>query len=368
MTAAPKPAAAASRLQDNRAAIDEVDSQILALVNRRADLAREIGKIKRAAASKQFDHPAREAEVARRARAAAKSFAPAHAEAIFREIISACFAVEVARRGAFLGPLGTYSHEALQKRFGHGIEAVAAPDIPSVFREVESGRCDLAVAPFENSREGSVGAVLDELVSSSLAVGGEIYVRVRHHLLAAADARLDQIERVYSHPQSLAQCRRWLAARLPEAEHLPCASNAAAAAQAAREPRAAAVAPLAAAEIYGLRPLAADIEDSAANTTRFFIIAPTDSEDPSGDDKTSFVMTAKDEAGAMHRMLEPFARRAVSMTRLESRPARGQMWEYIFFVDIAGHRREENIAAALAEVKARSAFLKILGSYPRETE
>ena len=355
MTAAPKPAAAASRLQDNRAAIDEVDSQILALVNRRADLAREIGEIKRAAASKQFDHPAREAEVARRARAAAKSFAPAHAEAISARLSPLVSPSKSRAAARFWGR----SAPTVTRRCKNDSDTASKPSPRRTFpRFSAKSKAAAAIWPWRLSKTRAKAASAPFSTNSSLPRSRS----AARFMFASAIIFWPPPMRAWTNrarvfaSASLAQCRRWLAARLPEAEHLPCASNAAAAAQAAREPRAAAVAPLAAAEIYGLRPLAADIEDSAANTTRFFIVADRFRGSFRRRQDLSFCHDRQRRGGGEAPDARPFARRAVSMTRLESRPARGKCGNIFFSVDIVGHRREENIAAALAEVKRARRF------------
>lgn len=376
MTAAKKSAArrgkktaAAKTLPSLRAEIDGIDAKLAQLLNARAEAARQIGHIKRGsrpAREVTFDRPAREAEVVRRARGAAVEMNAAAMTGIFREIISACMACERPLRAAFLGPEGTFSHEALRRRFGGAAKAVAADDIAAAFGAVERGDCDRAVVPLENSSEGSVGATLDCLLETPLQIGGEFYLRIRHNLSARSGVSLENVRRIYSHPQSFAQCRRWLALHAPRAEQRASASNAAAAEAAAADARGAAVGPAGAAEMWKLKTLAAHIEDAADNTTRFILPGKTDAGAPTGNDKTSFVMSTRDEAGAMYHTLAHLAREDVNMTRLESRPARGGAWRYVFFVDVHGHHSDPPVARALAALKKRAPFLKMLGSYPRE--
>jgi len=263
---------------------------------------------------------------------------------------------------AYLGPAGTYSHAAVTRHFGEAITAEPCASIDEVFRAVEAGRSDYAVVPVENSTEGAVGRTLDLMCQTPLTIVGEIKLRIRQNLLAKA-VSLDAVTRVYSHAQSLAQCVQWLARHLPSAARVAVASNAEAARLAAAEPGAAAIAGEAAAAIYGLDVIAAHIEDEPNNTTRFWVLG-RHAVAPSGKDETSLVMSAKNQPGAVHALLEPFAKHGVSMSRLESRPARTGLWEYLFFVDLEGHQESPAVAAALAELRGRAPFLKLLGSYP----
>ena len=281
---------------------------------------------------------------------------------LFTEIISACRALEDAFSVACLGPKGTFSEEAAAKHFGGQAPTVLCSTIDEVFRSAEAGTVGYAVAPVENSTEGAVGRTLDLLVSTPLKICGEVLLPIHQNLLS----RLPQpaaIERVYSHTQSLAQCNAWLNEHCPRAQRVPVGSNAEAARRAAEDAQSGAIAGKAAAEEYGLPVLAANIEDDPNNTTRFAVLGQQDAA-VSGKDKTSFVMSAKNRPGAIHELLTPLAQNRVSMTRLESRPSRTGLWEYVFFVDIEGHRSDSHVAQALEEVRNRAAFLKILGSYP----
>jgi chorismate mutase / prephenate dehydratase len=240
--------------------------------------------------------------------------------------------------------------------------AVLCTSIDEVFRTVEAGTAGYGVVPVENSTEGAVGRTLDLLLSTPLRICGEVLLPVHHNLLSTADS-LSAIKRIYSHTQSLAQCNGWITERLPQAERVPVGSNAEAARRAATDPESAAIAGRSAAEHYKVGILAANIEDVPNNTTRFAVIA-SQAIAPSGKDKTSFVMSTANRPGAIHELLSPLARHKVSMTRLESRPSRTGLWEYVFFVDVEGHEQEPHVSAALSEVRDKAAFLKILGSYP----
>jgi chorismate mutase/prephenate dehydratase len=283
---------------------------------------------------------------------------------LFREIMSACLALERPVTVAYLGPRGTFSERAALKHFGIAAEAMASASIDEVFRAVESGAADFGVIPVENSTEGAVGRSLDLMPQTPLKVCGEVVVRIHHHLMAKSKpASFADVKRVFSHGQSLAQCHEWLNANLPKAERVAVSSNAEAARRAAEEAGSAAVAGEMAAEHYGLTILASNIEDEPNNTTRFLVLgdyAPK----PSGRDKTSLILSARNRAGAVYEMLTPFATRGVSMTKFESRPSRVALWEYLFFVDIEGHRDDANVASALAEVEKIAGYLKVLGSYP----
>lgn len=347
-----------------RTEIDKLDAQLIELLNRRAQYAQEVGAIKAQHGEAGFIYrPDREAQVLRRIQQLNPG--PLSNDSLtyfFRELMSACLALEQPLGIAFLGPLGTFSESAATKHFGHAARLIPLLSIDDVFREVESGHADYAVAPIENSTEGAVGRTLDLLLATSLKICGEVVLRIHQHLLSKADA-LGKITKVYSHAQSLAQCHEWLNRMLPNAQRIPVGSNAQAAQLAANEPDAAAIAGEAAAERYALPKLASNIEDEPNNTTRFVVLGRQEA-GASGLDKTSLIMSAHNRTGALATLLAPFSEAGVSMTRLESRPARHTLWEYVFFVDIEGHKDEAPVSAALAELEKRAAYLKILGSYP----
>jgi chorismate mutase/prephenate dehydratase len=349
-----------AELARHRAGIDALDREILARLNARAAHAQAIGKLKEGRAAYR---PERESQIL--ARLAAENKGPLGNEAVtgvFRQIMSACLALEQKLRIAYLGPAGTFSHAAVAKQFGAFVEAVALPTIDEIFRAVESGQTDYAVVPVENSTEGAVGRTLDLMCSTDLSVCGEVKLRVQQNLLSNA-ADLASVTRVYSHAQSLAQCVQWLAKYLPGIPRVAVSSNAEAARLAAAEAGTAAIAGENAAAIYGLSTLAPHIEDEPNNTTRFWVLG-RQHVGASGRDETSLVMSCPNRPGAVYELLEPLARHGVSMTRFESRPARTGLWEYLFFVDVAGHRDDPKVALALAELAQKAPFLKLLGSYP----
>ena len=376
--------AAAPPIADLRGRIDAVDRQLHTLLNERAALARQVGISK----SKQgrlvdFYRPEREAQVLRmalernvQARAASRAAArePTASGAalrdeeivrLFREIMSACLAQEEPLKIGFLGPEGTFSQSAVYKHFGHSARALPLSTIDEVFHEVEAGNADFGVVPIENSTEGSVNHTLDRFLSSPLHICGEVELRIRQNLMGKLKS-LREIKRVCSHPQSLAQCRQWLQANLPDVELIPESSNAEAARRARDEKGTAAIAGETAAEVYGLTVLCADIEDRPDNTTRFLVIGRR-MFGPSGHDRTTLlVSTGHTEApGALHRLLEPLARNKVSLSRIESRPSQRRKWDYVFFIDLEGHIDDPPVAKALARLKTRASLYRVLGSYPR---
>src|SRR5690554_1117275 len=346
-------------LHQLRQDIDRLDREILERLSQRARNAQRIGEVKQG----NLYRPEREAQVLRRVAEENPGPLPDQAvQRIFREIMSACLALEQPMRVVYLGPAGTFSESAARKHFGSAPIFAPQATIEDAFRMVESGSADYCVVPVENSTEGAVGGTLDLLLASRLKVCGEVSLRIHQHLMSKAGEAAD-IRTVYSHPQSLAQCHEWLNRHLPSAARVPVTSNAEAARRAAGEEGAAAIAGEAAGELYGLPILAHRIEDDPRNTTRFLVLGQHDA-GVSGRDKTSLVCSTPNRPGAVHQLLEPLARHGVSMTKLESRPARHGMWEYMFYIDIEGHQADAPVAAALAELEARASFVKVLGSYP----
>jgi chorismate mutase/prephenate dehydratase len=343
-----------------RGEIDRIDDELAALIQRRAGLAVKIGELKGGA---PVYRPEREAEILRRLSAKSGALPAERLAAVFREIISACRGLEQAIRVSYLGPEGTFSEQAVRKHFGRAVEALPAASVDEAFRRCESGAVQFTVVPVENSTEGAVGRTLDLLLATPLRICGEVELRVQQNLLSRTD--LSSIRKIYSHAQSLAQCNAWLNQNLPGVERVPVTSNAEAAKRAAEEPGAGAVAGEAAAERYGLSVLARAIEDDANNTTRFLVLGALDPA-PTGRDRTSLVMSAENKPGAVHALLTPLAEHRVSMTRIESRPSRAKSarWEYVFFIDVEGHEKDPAVAKALAALRDKTSFLKILGSYP----
>lgn len=343
-----------------RARIDRIDDAILQLVSERAGIAQQVGHTKK---GEKIYRPEREAQIIQRLREANPGpLSGDTIERLIREIISSCRALEQTTRIAYLGPAGTFSQQAVHKHFGHEAEALAEADIDACFHAVETGRADFAVVPVENSTEGAVARTLDLIVNSPLKICSEVMLPI-HQALMRKQGGLDGIARVYGHAQSLAQCQLWLNRHLPNAERISVVSNSDGAVRAAADPAAATLGSQAAAELYGLSVVEARVEDERSNTTRFLVLGKTDAE-PSGRDKTSLVMGAKNQPGAIVNLLQPLADAGISMSKLESRPARGSNWEYLFFVVCNGHRKDAGMVAALAEIESRAAFLKVLGSYP----
>jgi chorismate mutase/prephenate dehydratase len=348
-----------------RERIDSLDRQIQDLLNARAQAAQDVAHIKLAAESSTvFYRPEREAQVLRMVKE--RNRGPLGDEAVarlFREIMSECLALEVPLRVAFLGPEGTFTQAAALKHFGHAVATMSMAAIPDVFQEVESGSCHYGVVPVENSSEGVVSHTLDMFLQSPLQICGEVTLRIHHNLLGKAPG-LDELAVVYSHQQSLAQCRGWLDRHLPSVERVAVGSNAEAARRAAESRDAAAIAGSMAAELYGLGVLVPNIEDEPDNTTRFLVVGQQ-AVPPSGEDKTSLLLSTRNEAGGLYSLLAPLAEHGISMTRIESRPSRRGNWDYVFFVDVIGHREETRVASALAALRKKAGMYKELGSYPR---
>jgi chorismate mutase / prephenate dehydratase len=351
----------ADEIEKLRREIDRLDDELAALVQRRAGLAQKIGALKGGAPAYR---PERESQVLQRVGKVPGPLAGERIVAVFREIISACRGLEEVIRVSYLGPEGTFSEQAVRKHFGGAVEALPAASVDEAFRRCESGAAQFTVVPVENSTEGAVGRTLDLLVATPLRICGEVELRVHQNLMSRAD-KISSVKKIYSHAQSLAQCNAWLVQHLPGVERVPVTSNAEAARRASEEAGAAAIAGEAAAERYQLGLLARAIEDDANNTTRFLVLGNLEP-GPTGRDRTSLVMSAENKPGAVHALLTPLAQHRVSMTRIESRPARmrSALWEYVFFIDVEGHQADEPVARALTELKRLAPYLKILGSYP----
>lgn len=356
-------------LKSLRDRIDALDDQVLDLISQRARLAQAIGHLKNGIVYR----PEREAQVIRRLQDNNSGPLPGESVAVvIKEIMSACRALEQPLTVAYLGPEGTFSEAAVVKHFGHAVRGLPAASIDEVFDAVERGEAHYGVAPVENSTEGAVSRTLDKLLNSRLKICGEVLLRVRQHLMRHPDAVADEgtqpsglagIEVIYSHAQSLSQCHEWLNRNLPNARRIRVTSNGEGAKMASQDPKAAAVAGEIAAERYGLAIVGRDIEDEPNNTTRFLVLAQEDAA-PSGKDKTSLVLSAKNRPGALLDLLKPLSDLGITLTKLESRPARSGAWEYVFFMDIEGHRSTEKIQSALAAVEGHTTLMKLLGSYP----
>lgn len=350
----------AETLAQIRRKIDALDERLVGLLSARAKLAQRVGRLKNGALVYRSE---REAQVLRRVGELNRGpLTGDMLRRVYSEIMSACRALEDMIAVSYLGPPGTFSQEAAFKHFGSSIDARSCASIDDVFKGVESGATGFGVVPVENSTEGAIGRTLDLLLSTPAKVCGEIMLPVRQCLMSKSKNRA-AIRKVYSHTQSLAQCQHWLTRHLSQAERIAVVSNAEAARLASREAGTAAIGSKTAALLYKLNVLARNIEDEARNTTRFLVIAREDSA-PSGRDKTSLILSTRNVPGAVHELLTPLAANGVSMTRLESRPARTGLWEYVFYIDVEGHARDEHVAASLAQLERKASFVKNLGSYP----
>ena len=345
-----------------REKIDRIDAQIVRLINRRASVAQRIGQAKHGDQAVIYV-PSREHQImARLAELNSGPLSTRAVQTIYREIISASRALEQLPRVAYLGPAASYTHMAAREQFGAQAECVPVSTIPEVFAEVEHEHTDYGVVPIENSTGGAVDITLDLFVESPLTIIAERSLAIRHCLLSRA-SRLERLERVLAHPQALAQCRRWLATHLSNAVVEEASSNSRAAELAARDTRTAAIASRLAGEEYKLRVLAADIQDQTDNFTRFAILGHEQPSRPTGHDKTALFVSVKDRAGVLYQTLKPFADNAINMLRIESRPLKGKPWEYLFFIDVEGHREDPPLARALQEIEPLCVQVRILGSY-----
>jgi chorismate mutase/prephenate dehydratase len=350
-------------LDDLRRQIDDIDDTILDLLNRRAAVVIAVGKAK-AGSHQEFYVPSREQAIYRRL--TERNPGPFPAEGIrrvFREIISASLALEQPMKVAFLGPQATYTHVAAMQQFGFSAQLVPQKSIDMVFDEVQRGRAHYGVVPVENSNEGVVSHTLDMFIELDLQINAEILLEISHDLLSRT-GDFGQVRKVVSHPQALAQCRKWLEENLPDIPLVDVASTALAAQMVAEDETAAAIASEMAATLYDLQVVRKKIEDNPNNFTRFLVIG-RHTPAPSGRDKTSIMFSVRDEPGILYRMLEPFSKRGLNLSKIESRPFKKKAWEYIFFLDLEGHAQEANVGAALAELKGYCTLFKVLGSYPR---
>jgi chorismate mutase/prephenate dehydratase len=355
------------RLQPLRERIDALDARLVELLNERAQVAQQVGRMKHEEGAPVF-RPEREAEVLRKVAAASGGpLAEAGLANVFREVMSACRALERPLTVAFIGPAGTIYETAMQRQFGSSVKGLACATLDEVFRATEAGGADFGIVPVENSSEGAVSRTLDLLLATPLRVLSEVSVPVHHNLLTRSGA-MEGITRICAHSQALAQCAGWLNQHWPTLERQAVASNAEAARMAADDRTIAAVAGERAAQRYGLHVVAAHIQDDPNNRTRFAVLGDqvTQPSAPPGRDKTSLILSVPNRAGAVFHMLQPLAQHGVSMTRFESRPARVGTWEYYFYVDVEGHADEQHVRAALGELQKACAFYKFLGSYPAE--
>ena len=345
-----------------RKKIDQIDAKVVDLLNDRASLAQRIGHFK-SRSNQEVYAPQREKAVLERVCGLNRGPFPTPAiRAVFREIISGCRSLEGPLRVAFFGAEATYTHLAARERFGSAATLRPTASISEVFQEVSQGRAAFGVVPIENSTEGVVAHTLDQLVESDLQIGAEIFQDIHHYLLSRS-GKAENVRRIVSHPQALAQCRDWLARHFPAVPVEEVASTAHAAIKAAGDESLAAISSAMAKEVYDLQAVAANIEDQSTNITRFLVIGKM-TVPPSGDDKTSLVFAVHDRPGVLYRMLQPFARSRINLTKIESRPIKKKPWEYLFFLDLRGHRQQPTVKKAIASLEKSCSFLKIMGSYP----
>ena len=351
-------------LESLRKKIDEIDSLLIKTISERARCAQHVAEVKEDQGDKAYYKPEREAQVLRRVME--KNEGPLDNEdlaRLFRQIMSACLALEQPVKVAYLGPEGTFTQEAALKHFGDSAVSIPQSAIDEVFREVLSGSCDYGVVPVENSTEGVISHTLDSFMDSSLKICGEVELRIHQHFMVGENTDRKNISRVYSHAQSLAQCRQWLNSNFPAIERVAVSSNAEAAKRVQGEWNSAAIAGDMACELYSLEKLHEKIEDNPDNSTRFLIIG-REEVPKSGKDRTSVVVSVRNKPGALHDLLEPFQRHNVDMTRLESRPSRNSNWTYVFFIDFEGHIEDQSVSNVLDELNSQVVDLKVLGSYP----
>jgi len=354
-------------LPEIRTKIDALDEQIIRFLNERADLVHEVGLIKKAEGAAIYA-PEREEQVFRKLLAKAQALNSRLPEksvrAIYREIISASYALEKGLTIAYFGPQSTNTHQAARSRFGASVDYVATVTIADVFDAVARGRADYGVVPIENSTEGAVNHTLDVFMESDLRICAQILMRIENHL--AAKIPKAEIKKLYSHPQVFGQCRNWLRLNLPTVDLIEVSSTPRAAELAAQEPNAGALVGAMAAEVHGLDILEKSVQDNPNNTTRFLVVAHQTSS-RTGDDRTSLMFSLQDKSGALFSAIEPFKRLKINMSKIESRPSKRKAWEYFFFVDIDGHTDDEAVKEAIAELEQHCTFLKVLGTYPRST-
>ncbi|MFZ5800844.1 MAG: prephenate dehydratase [Candidatus Omnitrophota bacterium] len=348
-------------LNSLRMKVDQVDAKIIRLLNERAKISLAIGKIK-LKENRTVYSPDREKEILSRLNKLSRGpLHPAALEAIYREVMSSSLSLEKPLTICYMGPPATFSHQAAIKKFGASVKYRAVDNISDVFNEVEKQNCDYGVVPIENSIEGVVTHTLDMFVDSDLKICAQILLEVSHNLLS--NSARDKVKKIYSNPQVFGQCRIWLESNLPKVELVEVSSTSKAAQVAAGEKGAACIASLLAAQVYGLKVIERDIEDSPHNLTRFLVICQNDVR-PTGDDKTSIMFSIKDRIGALHDMLVPFRRYKINLTKIESRPSKKRAWDYYFFVDLKGHRLDKKVKQALSELEEKCKYLKVLGSYP----
>ncbi len=351
-------------IQSCRAGIDRVDDEILKLLNERSQFVIQIGRLKKQQdAAAHLHTQGRESALVERLMKSNPGPFPSEAlRPVYREIMSASLSLEGTQTIAYLGPPATYTHLAAMRKFGESADYIPVNSIKDVFDDVERGRMRFGVVPIENSTEGVVNHTLDLFVDSPLLIYGEVMLEISHHFLSKAK-NMEEIKTVYSHPHAIAQCRNWLETHLPGVNLAEEPSTARAAERCVNDSTAGAIASELAAQLYGLTILRSRIEDNVQNFTRFLVLSLRGAE-RTGRDKTSIIVSAKDRVGALYDMIRPFSSHGINMTKIESRPTRRKVWEYLFFMDLEGHQEDERVKKTLEEVRSRCMFLKVLGSYP----
>jgi chorismate mutase / prephenate dehydratase len=348
-------------LEEIRKQIDSVDGELLRLLNARADLVHEVGVIKKRDGLEIYAPEREESLLQSLAKRNQGRLPEKSIRAIYREIMSAALALEQDLKIAYLGPAGTWTHQAALNKFGQSVEYVAMPNFAEVFEEVARRRADYGVVPIENSTEGAVNHTLDLFADSPLHICAQILLRIENALLA--NCPKEEIEIIYSHPQVFGQCRNYLLKHFPKTPLVECSSTTQAAAQAAKNPKAAAMGGVLAGKLHGLTVLDQSVQDSATNTTRFLVLSERTCP-PTGNDRTSIMFSVRNEPGSLYNALAPFNRFSINMSKIESRPSKRRDWEYFFFVDMLGHCEEPELVKALGELEKHCSFVKILGSYP----
>lgn len=352
-------------LEPLRQRIDQIDGELVKLLNERAQVVVEVGKVKGRTGG-QIYAPHREKEVFEKIKGANEGPLPDRTLiAIWRELMSGSFALERPLRIGYLGPKGSFSHNAAMLKFGQSVEYEPLTDIRSIFDEVSKGHCDLGLVPIENTTGGGVIETLDAFTDSDAKICAEVLMAIHHNLMA--NCPLEDIENIYSKPEVFAQCRNWLSATFKEAKTIPVTSTARAAQMAAEEDKAAAIGSTIAAELYGLKIVCENIEDITNNITRFFAISKEDAK-PTGEDKTAILFSTSHKAGALSDVLDVFKQHDINLTNIESRPSKKREWEYYFFMDFLGHHTQENIKRGMDEARKHCLQLSILGSFPRAKE
>ncbi|MCK4998353.1 MAG: prephenate dehydratase [Anaerohalosphaera sp.] len=352
-------------IEELRKKIDSIDNKLVELLNERAQVVVEVGRVKGVTGGQIYAPDREKAVFSKICKANEGPLPDKTLIAIWREMMSGSFFLERPLRIAYLGPQGSFSHAAAMLKFGQSVEYEAVTDIRAIFTEVSHGHCDLGIVPVENSAGGGISETLDAFVESDAMICAEVYMAIHHNLLA--NCKLDEIQEVYSKPEIFAQCRNWLSATFDEAKTIPVASSARAAQMAAEKPYTAALGSTVAAELYGLKVICENIEDISNNVTRFLVISKIDAK-PTGDDKTSMLFSTSHKAGALVDVLEVFRRYGTNLANIESRPSKKREWEYYFFVDLFGHRQDQRVIDALAEAKKHCLQLSVLGSFPKNTE